>query len=247
MEHDIKKLLAYHSVENIGIILLGVGLGMFFVSMNLPYLAVFALVAGLYHLINHAIFKGLLFLCAGSVCKATGTRNMEKMGGLIKRMPHTAVYFLIGAMAISALPPLNGFVSEWLTLQAFFLGALNTLGGTKVFLGICAAMLTLTGGLAAACFVKAFGIIFLAQPRSQYAESAREVSWSMKAGMFILAALVIIFGLAAGSIVKLLIKVSAATLGVDGSALNLSAYNLTLNLQALMPGPVGKDSYLSLP
>lgn len=93
MEHDIKRLLAYHSVENIGIILLGVGLAMFFTSLNLPYLAVFSLIAGLYHLINHAIFKGLLFLCAGSVYKATGTRDMEKLGGLIKTMPQTAVYF----------------------------------------------------------------------------------------------------------------------------------------------------------
>ncbi|MDD4981806.1 MAG: proton-conducting transporter membrane subunit, partial [Candidatus Omnitrophica bacterium] len=173
MEHDIKRLLAYHSVENIGIILLGVGLSMFFISLNLPYLAVFSLIAGLYHLINHAIFKGLLFLCAGSVYKATGTRDIEKLGGLIKKMPQTAAYFLIGSMAISALPPLNGFVSEWLTLQAFFLGASNVIGGSKFFLGLCAAMLALTSGLAAACFVKVFGITFLARPGSHYAESAK--------------------------------------------------------------------------
>ncbi|MCK9604606.1 MAG: hydrogenase 4 subunit B, partial [Candidatus Omnitrophica bacterium] len=168
MEHDIKRLLAYHSVENIGIILLGVGLAMFFISINMPYLAIFSLIAGLYHLINHAIFKGLLFLCSGSIYKATGTRDIEKLGGLIKKMPQTAVYFLIGAMAISALPPLNGFVSEWLILQAFFLGAFNVTGGSRLFLGISAAMLALTSGLAAACFVKAFGITFLAEPRSRY-------------------------------------------------------------------------------
>ena len=136
MVRDIKRLLAYSSVENIGIILLGVGLSMFFQSINMPYLAVFSMIAGLYHLINHAIFKGLLFLCAGSVYKATGTRDIEKLGGLIKKMPQTAICFLLGAMAISALPPLNGFVSEWLTLQAFFLGVFNVIGGVKVFLVI---------------------------------------------------------------------------------------------------------------
>ena len=241
MEHDIKRLLAYHSVENIGIILLGVGLAMFFTGLNLPYLAVFSLIAGLYHLINHAIFKGLLFLCAGSVYKATGTRDIEKLGGLIKTMPHTAAYFLIGAMAISALPPLNGFVSEWLTLQAFFLGALNVTGGLKLFLGICAAMLALTGGLAAACFVKAFGITFLAEPRSHYAKEAKEVSLSMKAGMFILALLTVIFGLAAAVIIKLLTKVAGAAMGVDISRMSYSLNNFTLSPQA------GKSIYLSAP
>lgn len=241
MEHDIKRLLAYHSVENIGIILLGVGLAMFFISLNLPYLAVFSLIAGLYHLVNHAIFKGLLFLCAGSVYKATGTRDIEKLGGLIKIMPHTAVYFLLGAMAISALPPLNGFVSEWLTLQAFFLGALNVMGGVKLFLGICAAMLALTGGLAAACFVKAFGITFLAQPRSHYAKEAKEAALSMRAGMFFLALLAVIFGLAAALIIKLLAKVSGSALGIDISNMSFSLNNFTLSPQA------GKSIYLSTP
>ncbi|MDD2702876.1 MAG: proton-conducting transporter membrane subunit [Candidatus Omnitrophica bacterium] len=114
MEQDIKRLLAYSSVENIGIILLGVGLSMVFLSVRLYSLAVFSLIAGLYHLVNHAIFKGLLFLCAGSVYKAAKTRDMEKLGGLIKKMPQTAACFLLGAMAVSAIPPLNGFVSEWL-------------------------------------------------------------------------------------------------------------------------------------
>jgi hydrogenase-4 component B len=239
MEHDIKRLLAYHSVENIGIILLGVGLAMFFISLNLPYLAVFSLIAGLYHLINHAIFKGLLFLCAGSVYKATGTRDIEKLGGLIKKMPETAIYFLLGAMAISALPPLNGFVSEWLTLQAFFLGAFNVIGGNKLFLGVCAAMLALTSGLAAACFVKAFGIIFLAKPRSHYAESAKEAALSMRIGMLILAVLVVVFGLAAALIIKLLARVSGSVLGVDISNMSFSLNNLTLNPQ------IAKNVYLS--
>jgi len=241
MEHDIKKLLAYHSVENIGIILLGVGLAMLLISVNLKYLAVFALIAGLYHLVNHAIFKGLLFLCAGSVYKATGTRDIEKLGGLIKKMPQTAVYFLIGAMAISALPPFNGFISEWLTLQAFFSGAFNSTGGMKLFLGVCAAMLALTGGLAAACFVKAFGITFLARPRSSYANGAKEVSTSMRAGMFFLALLAVVFGLAASFIINLLSKVAASVTGVNINNMQFSLNYLTLGSK------MGSGVYLSAP
>ena len=241
MEHDLKRLLAYHSVENIGIILLGVGLAMLFLALNKPYLAVFSLVAGLYHLVNHAIFKGLLFLCAGSVYKATGTRDIEKLGGLIKKMPQTAVYFLLGAMAISALPPLNGFVSEWLTLQAFFLGAFNLTGGMKLFLGICAAMLALTSGLAAACFVKAFGVTFLGLPRSHYAEGAKEVSLSMKSGMFCLSLLTVVFGIAASFIIKLLAKISAVAMNIDINSMSFSLNNFILSPQ------IGKGVYLSTP
>jgi hydrogenase-4 component B len=246
MEHDIKRLLAYHSVENIGIILLGVGLAMYFVSINKQYLAVFSLIAGLYHLINHAIFKGLLFLCAGSVYKATGTRDIEKLGGLIKRMPQTAVYFLVGSMAISALPPLNGFVSEWLTLQAFFLGALQVTGGMKLFLGVTAAMLALNSGLAAACFVKAFGITFLAEPRSHYALNAKEVSLSMKIGMFILSLLTICFGLAAAIIIKFLAKAAGAATGIEISSLKFSLNNFVLSPNGGLAG-AGSNSYLSVP
>ena len=241
MERDIKRLLAYSSVENIGIILSGVGLAMYFISLNLSYLAVFSLIAGLYHLINHAIFKGLLFLCAGSVYKATGTRDIEKLGGLIKKMPHTAVYFLLGGMAISALPPLNGFVSEWLTLQAFFLGAFNVIGGSKIFLGICAAMLALTSGLAVACFVKAFGIIFLAKPRSHCAESAKEAALPMRIGMLILAVFTVIFGLAAALVIKSLAGVSSSALGIDIS-------NMSFFLNSLRFAPqIAKNTYLSTP
>src|SRR5207249_3230297 len=117
MEHDLKRLLAYHSVENVVIILLGVGAGLMFQSYGLPGLATLGFIAGLYHTLNHACFKGLLFLGAGSVLYATHTRNMEELGGLISRMPRTAACFLVGAASISALPPLNGFASEWLVFQ----------------------------------------------------------------------------------------------------------------------------------
>ena len=231
MEHDIKKLLAYSSVENIGIILLGVGASMVFLKLNFPVLAAFSLAVGLYHLINHAIFKGLLFLCAGSVYKATGTRDMEKLGGLIKKMPWTAMAFLFGAMAISALPPLNGFVSEWLTLQVFFIGAFSVSSGLKVFFAICAAMLALAGGLAAACFVKTFGITFLAIPRSTKAKEAREVGFSMKAGMLFLSLLTLVFGLGAPAIFKRLVAIAQSVVAKDLPAINFSLNNFTLNIQ----------------
>jgi hydrogenase-4 component B len=240
-ERDIKRLLAYSSVENMGIILIGVGLSMFFLSVSMPYLAVFALIAGLYHLINHAIFKSLLFLCAGSVHKATGTRDIEKLGGLIKSMPQTAACFLVGAMAISALPPLNGFVSEWLTLQAFFLGTLKTAGGVRLFLGVSAAMLALTGGLAAACFVKAFGVTFLALPRTRHAQDVKEVSLSMKMGMSFLAILAIIFGLAAAAVIKILAKVAGAATGTDTGDMVFTLNNFTISPQ------IGKSICLSTP
>ena len=182
MEHDLKRLLAYHSIENIGIILMGLGASLMFLHTNHPVLAALALIAGLYHTINHAIFKALLFLGAGAVLHATHTRNMEEMGGLIKRMPKTAFFFLIGAVAISALPPLNGFVSEWLTYQSLLQGFGTTDSLVRLMFPLSGAMLALTGALAAACFVKAFGITFLAQPRSEHAAQAHEAAPTMLLG-----------------------------------------------------------------
>ena len=147
-EHDIKKLLAYHSVENIGIILLGVGTGMIGLSTGHPVVAALGLTAGLYHLVNHAVFKGLLFLGAGSVIFRMHTKDMEKMGGLGRVMPWTSLSFLIGALAISAIPPLNGFVSEWLTYQGLFVAALDGSFATRLATPIAATLLALTGALA---------------------------------------------------------------------------------------------------
>jgi hydrogenase-4 component B len=195
MEHDLKRLLAYHSIENIGIILMGLGASLMFLHTHHPVLATLALIAGLYHTINHAIFKALLFLGAGAVLHATHTRNMEEMGGLIKRMPQTAFLFLIGAVAISALPPLNGFVSEWLTYQSLLQGFGTTGSLVRLMFPLSGAMLALTGALAAACFVKAFGITFLAQPRSAEAANAHEVAPTMILGMGLLAGACIFLGL----------------------------------------------------
>jgi hydrogenase-4 component B len=196
MEHDLKRLLAFHSVENIGIILIGMGAGLLFHAYGLMALATLGFIGALYHTINHASFKGLLFLGAGSVLHATHTRTMEEMGGLIKRMPWTALCFLIGSAAISALPPLNGFVSEWLVFQALIGGFAVPTPEVAVMMPIAVGMLALTGGLAAACFVKAFGITFLAIPRSHEAEHAHEAPRSMLLGMGMLALACVGLGIA---------------------------------------------------
>ncbi len=162
---DLKRLLAYHSVENIGIILLGLGMSMVFIGFGHPAAGVLGLIAGLYHTLNHAVFKGLLFLGAGSILHSTGMRNLNDMGGLVHSMPKTAFYFLIGALAISALPPLNGFVSEWLTFQAALQAPLLQNGVVRSLLPLFAATLALAGALTAMCFVKVYGIAFLGRPR----------------------------------------------------------------------------------
>jgi hydrogenase-4 component B len=213
MEHDLKRLLAYHSVENIGIILMGLGAALMFLHANHPALAALALIAGLYHTINHAIFKALLFLGAGAILHATHTRNMEEMGGLIKRMPKTAFFFLVGAVAISALPPLNGFVSEWLTYQALLQGWEPTGSLVRLMFPLSGAMLALTGALAAACFVKAFGITFLAQPRSEHAANAHEAAPTMVLGMGLLASACVFLGLFPTLFLKLLSPLTQQLLG----------------------------------
>ncbi len=183
MEHDLKRLLAYHSIENIGIILIGLGAALVFRAAGHPQLAAVALIAALFHTLNHAIFKCLLFLGAGSVLHSTGTRNMEELGGLIRPMPVTAFCFLIGAVAISGLPPLNGFVSEWLTYQSLLAGFGATGGLTRILFPLAGSMLALTGALAAACFVKAFAITFLALPRGVNSNPVHEAHRSMLVGM----------------------------------------------------------------
>jgi formate hydrogenlyase subunit 3/multisubunit Na+/H+ antiporter MnhD subunit len=193
-EHDIKRLLAYHSIENIGIILIGFGLYIIFQQYGLTSLALLSLTGALLHTLNHALFKSLLFLTAGSVVEMTSTRNIEKMGGLIKTMPYTAAIFLIGAISISALPPLNGFVSELMIFQAFFQSYFITNSYVIVLLFICLSLFALTSALAAACFVKAFSIIFLAMPRSEEAKKSHEVSAYMLIGPGILALLCIFIG-----------------------------------------------------
>jgi len=193
-EHDVKRLLAYHSIENVGIILVAYGLNVLFAGYGLTELANLCIIASLFHTLNHALFKSLLFMTSGSVINATGERNVEEMGGLIKRMPYTAVLFLIGAVAISGLPPFNGFVSELMIFQAFLSGW--RIGGVieSALMLACLAVFALTSALAAACFVKLFGTMFLAMPRSDEAEEAHEVDAGMLVGPAIPAALCILLG-----------------------------------------------------
>jgi hydrogenase-4 component B len=255
MEHDLKRLLAYHSIENIGIILMGLGAALMFLHSGHPALATLALIAGLYHTINHASFKALLFLGAGAVLHATHTRNMEEMGGLAKRMRWTALFFFVGAAAISALPPLNGFVSEWLTYQALLQGFGTTPSLIRIMFPLSGAMLALTGALAAACFVKAFGITFLGQPRSDHARHAHEASLPMLIGQGILVAACVFLGLFPTVFLKLFDPVTqqltgqqlsqqlsvASGLVLAGGAAQggtVSTLGITLMLLCLLPVPL---------
>lgn len=195
-QHDLKRLLAYHSVENIGIIALGMGLGLLGVAWDRPAIAVTGWAGALLHVLNHAVFKSLLFMNAGVVAHVTGTRDVEHMGGLLKRMPWTGAAFLIGAVAISGLPPLNGFVSEFL----IYVGAFGAFGGGVAL--IAAAVLVigtlgLIGGLAATCFAKAFGTVFLGEPRTRHAADAHEAGPLMLWPMWLLA--LACFGIALGA------------------------------------------------
>jgi len=230
MEHDLKRLLAYHSIENIGIILIGLGAALVFRVAGHPQLAAVALIAALFHTLNHAIFKCLLFLGAGSVLHSTGTRNMEELGGLIRPMPVTALCFLIGAVAISGLPPLNGFVSEWLTYQSLLAGFRATGGLTRILFPLAGSMLALTGALAAACFVKAFGITFLALPRGGKSSPVHEAPRSMLLGMACLTCACLALGLGVTWFLRVFDALTEQVLGwrvganlINGSGLVLTA------------------------
>jgi hydrogenase-4 component B len=217
VDHDLKRLLAFHSIENIGIILIGVGAGMVYRAAGLPALAVLGLAAGLYHTINHAVFKALLFLGAGAVLHATGTRDMEAMGGLVKRMPWTAAAFLVGSMAIAALPPLNGFVSEWLTFQALLQNVALAQPLLNLVFALAIAGLALSAGLAMACFVKAFGIVFLALPRSPAAAEAREAAPAARVAMVALALACAGLGLGATAVTPALVRIAGILVGATVS------------------------------
>jgi hydrogenase-4 component B len=215
MQHDLKRLLAYHTVENIGIIYIGLGLALAFKAQGMAVAAALALTAGLFHVFNHSVFKSLLFFGAGSVLNATGERDMEHLGGLIHRMPQTAFAFLVGCVAISALPPLNGFVSEWLTFQAILLSPQLPSWGLKLLVPAVGALLALSAALAAACFVKAFGVTFLGRPRTPAAADARETDSNSLAAMFALAALCLVAGILPGIFIDALAPVTHALLGVS--------------------------------
>jgi len=213
MQHDLKRLLAYHTVENIGIIFIGLGLALAFQANGMVWAAALSLTAALFHVLNHSLFKGLLFFGAGAVLNATGERDMEHLGGLIHRMPYTSFAFLVGCVAISALPPLNGFVSEWLTFQAVLQSPHLPQWGLKIMVPAVGSLLALSAALAAACFVKAFGVTFLGRQRSPAAERAEEAGLAPLGAMFLLAALCLFAGILPGYIMDSLSPVTLSLLG----------------------------------
>jgi len=213
MQHDLKRLLAYHTVENIGIIYIGLGLALAFRANAMPLPAALAATAALFHVFNHAVFKSLLFFGSGAVLNATGQRDMERLGGLIHRMPHTAFLFLVGCVAISALPPLNGFVSEWLTFQAILLSPELPQWGLKFTVPAVGALLALSAALAAACFVKAFGVTFLSRARTPFAAAAHETDRFSLAAMFVFAAICLLAGILPGFVIDALAPVVQGLVG----------------------------------
>jgi len=213
MQHDLKRLLAYSSVENIGIIFIGLGLALLFMAAGQEVLGVVAFVAALYHTLNHALFKGVLFMGAGAVLHSAGERDLEKMGGLLRRMPWTGLFFLVGCIAISGLPPFNGFVSEWLTFQAALQVWQLESGVLRSIVAIAAAMLALTGALAAACFVRVYGVAFLGQARSRPVRRARQVPPGMRAGQGLLALLCLLLGVLPTTFIGMLNAVPQQVLG----------------------------------
>lgn len=228
-QHDLKRLLAYHSIENIGIILMGLGLGLLGRSLGHPVLALLGFGAALFHVWNHAAFKGLLFLAAGSAIHAAGTRALDRLGGLARRMPWTSAAFLMGAWAICGLPPLNGFVSEWL----LYLGSFRALGLSRWPWSVALlSALALIGALALACFAKAFGMVFLGEPRSDAAASVHEAPRSMRGPMGLLVLACAALGLAPGLVASILDR-TVATLGVSAAPLATLARFSTLSFLGL--------------
>src|SRR5258708_32876290 len=212
MENDLKRLLAYSTIENVGIIFVSLGLALGFQANGMKLAAALAFTAALFHVLNHSFFKSLLFFGAGAVLTATGERDMDRLGGLIHRLPYTSFAVLAGCVAISALPPFNGFVSEWLMFQAVLQSPDLPQWALKIMVPAVGAMLALAAALAAACFVKAYGVTFLGRPRSTAAEAAGEVDRYSLIAMFILAALCLLAGILPGLVIDALSPVTTAIL-----------------------------------
>jgi len=233
-QHDLKRLLAYHSVENIGIILLGIGLGVLGLAQGMTTLAVIGFAAGLLHVLNHSIFKGLLFLGAGAVQHGAHSLELEELGGLFKRMPWTGTSFLIGSAAIVGLPPLNGFVSEFLLFYAGFLGLVQSTVNVAVAGLISLVAMGLISGLAAACFAKAFWVVFLGSARSHEAEGAHEAAAPMCVAMAVLGLLCAAIGLAAPVVVSSLAGVVAGASGVPAGQVRAALATVTASLSIVV-------------
>ncbi|HEY7689802.1 MAG TPA: hydrogenase 4 subunit B [Dongiaceae bacterium] len=240
LQRDLKRLLAYSTIENIGVVFCGLGLALAFQAAQMSWAAALALTAALFHAFNHTLFKSLLFFGAGAVLTATHERDIEKLGGLIHRMPATALFFLAGCAAISALPPFNGFASEWLIFQAILQSPALPQWGLKIIVPAIGAMLALAAALAAACFVKAFGIAFLGRPRTAAATNAREVDRFSAAAMGILAALCLLAGVLPGLVLD---WIAPATLSLLGERMPMQTADPWLSV---VPIAQGRSSYNGL-
>lgn len=235
-QHDLKKLLAYHSVENIGIILIGAGIGMIGLSSQNMVMASFGFAGSLLHVLNHSIFKSLLFLGAGVVLQKTGVCHIDQLGGLMKRMPTTGKAFLTGAISISGLPPFNGFVSEFLIYFGAFHG-LNLSGPTFLITMLAILSLAIIGGLAAACFTKVVGVIFLGEPRTAMAADAAEAGRAMTIPMIVLAVSCLVIGVFPAPFVHAAfqsLKSITALVPVDAEQIALVTDNLGLAARMLL-------------
>ena len=215
VQNDLKRILAYSSIENVGIILVGLGLALTFAAYHLTVLAALAAIAALYHALNHAVYKGLLFLGAGAVDHAAGTRDLDRLGGLIRLMPWTSTFFLVAALAISAVPPLNGYISEWMILETMLQSYAMPDRWAKVIVAAGGALLALTAAIAATAFVRAFGVSFLGMPRSEQAAAAREVPGSMRVAMGFLAVLAAALGIFPALFLPFLDRVTTPFFGVS--------------------------------
>ncbi len=219
-QHDLKRLLAYHSVENVGIIAMGLGLALLGRSRGDAGLVLLGLAGGLFHVVNHALFKALLFLGAGAVVESTGTRDLDRLGGLSRTMPLTAALFTVGAAAISGLPPLNGFASEWLVAMASFRTVFDAGPVPRLhYAALGAPVLALIGGLAAACFAKVVGAVFLGQGRTPDAARGHEPGPAMLLPMALLAAACVALGLWPSALLPALGRAAAAWSGLPAAAM----------------------------
>ncbi len=256
-EHDLKRLLALHSIENIGIIVLGIGACLVLRARGADQWAAFALGAALLHTVNHAVFKALLFLGAGAFERAVGSLEIDRLGGLLRRMPWTGAGFLLGAMAIAGVPPLNGFASEWLTLQALLHVSVYSNVAAGMAGAIALAALAMTAALAVFCFVKVAGLVLLGQPRREAVARAVEAPWPMRGAVVFLAGGCIVLGVAPGLLFGPLVGLapwpaSAPTqlgLHLPGTG-SLPTPGIALVLAALMAGLVllrGKRSAAPAP
>jgi hydrogenase-4 component B len=213
---DQKQMLAYSSIENMGLMFMGIGIALMFLSKGQSLLASFALLAVLYHLINHALFKSLLFMGAGAVLMECHTKNMNLLGGLIRRMPWTALFMLIGSLSVAAMPPMNGFISEWMLFQSIFtLGFFGNSIAMHLFGALMIAVLAMVGALVAFLFIRFFSMTFLALPRSNMAEQAHEVPRPMLIGMGILSAACILLGVIPFVIFGVIQKTIKALVGIS--------------------------------